>query len=73
MFFPSLPSSFGQGQLSVVWQVFHGFVQRDSTWRGPPTGFRWIPPPHAKALPCLTNFVGTSAQAHLLVMSLNQG
>ena len=26
--------------------------------------------PHARALPASTNFVGTGAQAHLLVMSL---
>ena len=34
-------------------------------------GLPWIPPPHASALPGSTNFVGTNAQAHLLVMSLN--
>ena len=40
-------------------------------WWGPLAGFPWIPPPHARALPGSTNFVGTNAQAHLLVMSLN--
>ena len=34
-------------------------------------GLPWIPSPHARALPGSTNFVGTNAQAHLLVMSLN--
>ena len=34
-------------------------------------GLPWIPPPLARALPGSTNFVGTNAQAHLLVMSLN--
>ena len=38
---------------------------------GPLAGLPWIPPPHARALPDSTNFVGTNAQAHLLVMSLN--
>ena len=38
---------------------------------GPLAGLPWIPPPHARALPGSTNFVGTNAQAHLLVMSLN--
>ena len=38
---------------------------------GPLEGLPWIPPPHATALPGSTNFVGTNAQAHLLVMSLN--
>ena len=33
-------------------------------------GLPWIPPPLARALPGSTNFVGTNAQAHLLVMSL---
>ena len=28
-------------------------------------------PPHARALPSSSNFVGTNAQVHLLVMSLN--
>ena len=37
----------------------------------PLAGLPWIPPPHAKTLPGSTNFVGTKAQAHLLVMSLN--
>ena len=37
----------------------------------PLAGLPWIPPPHAKTLPGSTNFVGTNAQAHLLVMSLN--
>ena len=35
------------------------------------SGLPWIPPPLAKALPGFTNFVGTNAQAHLFVMSLN--
>ena len=35
------------------------------------SGLPWIPPPLAKALPGSTNFVGTNAQAHLFVMSLN--
>ena len=39
--------------------------------RGPLAGLPWIPPSYARALPCSTNFVGTNAQAHLLVMSLN--
>ena len=39
-------------------------------WK-PLAGLSWIPPPHARALPGFTNFVGTNAQAHLLVMSLN--
>ena len=34
-------------------------------------GLPWKPPPLARALPGSTNFVGTNAQAHLLVMSLN--
>ena len=38
---------------------------------GPLAGLPWIPPPRARALPSSTNFVGTSTQAHLLVMSLN--
>ena len=38
---------------------------------GPLAGLPWIPPPHVRALPGSTNFVGTNAQAHLLVMSLN--
>ena len=38
---------------------------------GPLAGLPWIPLPHARALPGSTNFVGTNAQAHLLVMSLN--
>ena len=37
---------------------------------GPLAGLPWIPPPHARALPGSTNFVGTNAQAHLLVMTL---
>ena len=37
---------------------------------GPLAGLPWIPPPHARALPGSTNFEGTNAQAHLLVMSL---
>ena len=37
---------------------------------GPLAGLPWIPPPHARALPGSTNFVGTNAQAHLSVMSL---
>ena len=37
---------------------------------GPLAGLPWIAPPHARALPGSTNFVGTNAQAHLLVMSL---
>ena len=36
---------------------------------GPLAGLRI--PPHARALPGSTNFVGNNAQAHLLVMSLN--
>ena len=39
--------------------------------RGLLAGLPWIPPSYARALPCSTNFVGTNAQAHLLVMSLN--
>ena len=31
----------------------------------------WIPPPHGRAFPGSTNFVGTNAQAHLLVMNLS--
>ena len=38
---------------------------------GPLAGLPWIPPPRGRALPSSTNFVGTSTQAHLLVMSLN--
>ena len=30
-----------------------------------------VPPPHARAVPGFTNFIGTYVQAHLLVMSLN--
>ena len=37
---------------------------------GPLARLPWIPPPHARALPGCTNFVGTNAQANLLVMSL---
>ena len=40
---------------------------------GPLAGLSWIPPPHVRAVPGSTNFVGTNAQAHLLVMSLNWG
>ena len=40
-------------------------------WWGLLAGLPWIPPPHARALSGSTNFVGTSAQAHLLVMNLN--
>ena len=39
--------------------------------RGSLSGLPWIPLSYARALPCSTNFVGTNAQAHLLVMSLN--
>ena len=39
---------------------------------GPLAGLPWIPPLHARALPGSTNFVGTNAQAHLLVMSLTK-
>ena len=46
------------------------FGQCDGAWWGPLAGLPWIPPPHARALPGSTNFVGTNAQAHLLVMSL---
>ena len=42
-----------------------------SLGRGPLAGLPWIPPSYARALPCSTNFVGTNAQAHLLVMTLN--
>ena len=49
--------------------------QRDFGWGGGGVrvlaGLPWIPPPLARALPGSTNFVGTNAQAHLLVMSLN--
>ena len=48
--------------------------QRDFGWGGGGgglSGLPWIPPPLAKALPGFTNFVGTNAQAHLFVMSLN--
>ena len=48
-----------------LFRVMHG------AWWGPLTGLPWIPPLHARALPGSTNFVGTSAQAHLLVMSLH--
>ena len=34
-------------------------------------GLPWIPLPLARAVPGSTNFVGTNAQTHLLVMSLN--
>ena len=37
---------------------------------GPIAGLPWIPPPHTRAFPGSTNFVGTNAQARLLVMSL---
>ena len=49
--------------------------QRDFGWGGGGVrvlaGLPWIPPPLARALPGSTNLVGTNAQAHLLVMSLN--
>jgi len=41
----------------------------DGAWWGSLAGLPWIPP-FARALPGSTNFVGTNAQAHLLVMSL---
>ena len=51
------------------WSVI---VQCDGAWWWPLAGLPWIPPPHARALASSTNFVGTNAQAHLLVMSLTK-
>ena len=48
-----------------LFSVTHG------AWWGPLAGLPWIPPPNARALPSSNNFVGISAQAHLLVMNLN--
>ena len=45
--------------------------QCDGAWWGSLAGLPWIPPPHARAVPGSTNFIGTNAQAHLLVMSFN--
>ena len=46
--------------------------QRDFCWGGGAlAGLPWIPLPLARAVPGSTNFVGTNAQTHLLVMSLN--
>ena len=68
--FSSLPPSWGMGQVSIGQYVFHWIVQCDGAWWAPLAGLPWISPPHAKALACSTNFVGTNAQTHLLVMSL---
>ena len=72
MFFPIPPSLFRSGpskhwlvSIPLNCSVTHG------AWWGLLVGLPWIPPPHARALPGSTNFVGTSAQAHLLVMNLN--
>ena len=62
--------------LTCLQRKLTSWAQRDTTlhcdgaWWGPLTALPWIPPPHARALPGSTNFVGTNAQAHLLVMSL---
>ena len=71
--FPIPPSLLrqGPGKYWLVSILYHWIVQCDGSWWGLLAGLPWIPPPHARALPASTNFVDTSAQAHLLVMSLN--
>ena len=71
-FFPSLPLSWcGLGKYWVgkySTELFSVMVPGGGRSEGLP----WIPPSHARALPSSTNFEGTNAQAHLLVMSLNK-
>ena len=71
-FFPSLPPSWcGLGKYWVgkySTELFSVMVPGGGRSEGLP----WIPPSHARALPSSTNFEGTNAQAHLLVMSLNK-
>ena len=55
----------------VRWPLFFQAPERFRLGGGALSGLPWIPPPLAKALPGFTNFVGTNAQAHLFVMSLN--
>ena len=71
-FFPIPPSllRYGLGKYCSVSIPLNCSVRR--CWWGPLAGLPWIPPPHARALPGSTKFVGTNAQAHLLVMSLIQ-
>jgi len=45
-------------------------IQCDGAWWWLLAGLPWIPPFLATALPSFTNPLGTSSQAHLLVMSL---
>ena len=74
-FFPALPSSLVQGQVREK----NVLVGKDSTdqfivtvpGEGPSQGCHGLYLlPFARALPGSTNYVGTSAQAHLLVISL---
>ena len=51
------PSFSSTKEILVGWGLLAGLPSR--------------PPSHARALPGSTNFVGTNAQAHLLVMNLN--
>jgi len=73
-FFPIPPSllRFGLGTYWVSKYSTELFNQCDIAWWGPLAGLPWMPP-HARVLPSSTNFVGTNAQAHLLVMSLMVG
>ena len=57
---PSLPCEDGLGKQwagKYSTEVF----QCDGAWWGPLAGLPWIPPPHARAVPGSTNFVGTSS------------
>ena len=71
--FPIPPAllKYGPGKYWLV--SIPRIVQCDGAWWGPFAGLPWIPPPHVRALPDSTNFVGTNSQAHLLVMSFMVG
>ena len=63
-----------RGSISPLFAVPSFFKHRgDFGWVGAArrVAMDTFDPPHAKTLPGSTNFVGTKAQAHLLVMSLN--
>ena len=75
VFFSSPPSLFssgpGKGKKHIGWKGFHWPVHCDGAWWGSSQGCHGLYLlPCARALPSSTNFVGTSAQAHLLVISL---
>ena len=55
----------------VHWSLFFQAPKRFLLGGGALAGLPWIPLPLARAVPGSTNFVGTNAQTHLLVMSLN--